>query len=180
MLTQLETNIEDILELAILEGCRDSLPWRTAKDLLEVHEILSIPRYISPRKLGQRHEDGMLDRLIYEYPDTAFLALFRVQRQAFWKLVERLKDKWEVAEDQAGRGPTSRPKYQQLAVGLYVLGGEGGGVERHRIALNIGYGTVQAYTWPSGCVLSVRVCTVGQVVYCRSGCVRLCTCMSSN
>jgi len=30
----------------------------------------------------------------------------------------------------------------------------------------------------SGCVLLVRLCTVGQVVYCRSGCVlsvRLCT-----
>jgi len=42
----------------------------------------------------------------------------------------------------------SRPIYQQLAVGLYVLGSTGGGgVQRSRIALNIGQGTIVSYVW---------------------------------
>jgi len=28
-----------MLELAVLEGYRDSVPWRAVKDLLEVHDI---------------------------------------------------------------------------------------------------------------------------------------------
>ncbi|RPB25310.1 hypothetical protein L211DRAFT_771240, partial [Terfezia boudieri ATCC MYA-4762] len=35
----------------------------------------------------------------------------------------------------------------QVAVGLYVLGGQGGGGQRSRITLDIGYGTVQSYLW---------------------------------
>jgi len=36
--------------------------------------------------------------------------------------------------------------YQQIAVALYVLGGEGGTGERTRIVLNISYASVRAYT----------------------------------
>jgi len=58
-LDDLETGIEDVLVLAVVEG-RESTAWRMAEDLLAVHEILSIPRNISPRGRGPRHESGML------------------------------------------------------------------------------------------------------------------------
>ena len=35
----------------------------------------------------------------------------------------------------------------KVVVGLYCLGAEGGGVERHRISLNISYGSTQVYLW---------------------------------
>ena len=146
LLRDLETNIEDVVELAVIEG-HNSLAWKTAEDLLEAHEILSSLRYISPREQGAQHDNGMLDRLIYENPEGSFLALFRMQRQSFWVLVDQLKSHWETEDNRSGRGRASRPVYQQLAVGLYVLGGEGGGVERHRVQLNIGHGTVISYLW---------------------------------
>ena len=58
-----------------------------------------------------------MDRLISEYPERAFLALFRVQRQAFWRLIPRVKDYWETADERIGGGRYSRPIYQQVAVG---------------------------------------------------------------
>jgi len=88
---------------------------------------------------------------IYQYPETAFLALFRMHRASFWQLVKistqaGRRGYWDHRAIESGRSP--KPIYYQIAVALYILGGGGGGAgERTRIALNIGYGTVRAYTW---------------------------------
>ena len=62
---------------------------KAVEDLVEAHEILSIPQYLRPREQGP-HDDRILDQLIYKYPKRTFLALFRVQIPSFWKLVERV------------------------------------------------------------------------------------------
>jgi len=55
--------MEDAIELAALEDEKESRRWwTTVEDLMEVYEILSIPRYISPREQGPRHDESVLDR----------------------------------------------------------------------------------------------------------------------
>ena len=55
--------MEDAIELAALEDEKESRRWwSTVEDLIEVYEILSIPRYISPREQGPRHDESVLDR----------------------------------------------------------------------------------------------------------------------
>jgi len=68
----------------------------------------------------------------------------------FWQLVEILpqagsRGYWNHQALESGRSP--KPIYYQIAVALYMLGGGGGTGERSWIALNIGYGTLRAYTW---------------------------------
>ena len=88
-------------------------------------------------------EDSIVPWRAVENPERTFLALFRVQRPSFWKLVERVKSYWETSEEQVGSGRTPRSIYQQFAVGMYIfLAGEGGRVEHYRVLFNIGYGTV--------------------------------------
>ena len=147
ILNSLETNTEDLIELAIWDGRTQSLIWKTAKELCNLHAVLSIPWYLSSRVHGCSHEEGTLDEVIYILSERSFRANFRMKRDSFWRLVGRLGCYWETVptEDQDGRGRKPRPIYQQLAIGLYVLGAEGGGVERHRVSLNVGHGTVILY-----------------------------------
>jgi len=72
IVTDLELHTEGAIELAALEDDKESrIWWSMVEDLIEVYEILSIPRYTSPREQGPRHDEGVLDRLIYEYPGRA-------------------------------------------------------------------------------------------------------------
>ena len=119
------------------------------RELLEIHEMITSCRYLSRKASAGRVNIDILDTYIHEYPKTAFLALFRMHKESFWKLVEILTlvggDKyWDLRATMQGRNP--RPIYQQIAVALYMLGGGGTG-ERARIALNIGHGTIWQYTW---------------------------------
>jgi len=75
ILTDLESHMEDVIEIAALEDDKEScIWWGMVEDPLEVYEILSIPR-ISPREQGPRHDHvwkGLLDRLIYHRPRSYY------------------------------------------------------------------------------------------------------------
>ena len=119
------------------------------EDLWEIHELVSKKRYFMDRTLSAgRHEGDTLHHLIYDYPDSAFLTMFRMHRDAFWKIVELLTPHWKKTERLYRGGRINiRDINMQVAVGLYCLGAEGGGVERHRISLNISYGSTRVYLW---------------------------------
>ena len=142
----LERDIKALIEVAIVD-VKESIAWRAAEELLEVYHILSIPRYVSLRQ-NSPLDHHTLDRLIYEHSERTFLAMFRAKKRSFWMLVERLTGYWEkLKEVEFGRGKQCRPIYQQLAVGLFMLGCEGGGVERLRTPFGIGHGTMIVYLW---------------------------------
>ena len=109
---------------------------RTIKKIVDSH------RYLSSRgkSAGRHGNHDSLERYIREYPESSFRSLFRMQRASFWQLVEVLThaggpEYW--CQNDVGRG-CPRPIYQQIAAGLYVLGG-GGTVLKSRILLNIGH-----------------------------------------
>ena len=69
------------------------------EDLWEIHELVSEKRYLMDRTLSAgRHEGDILYRLIYDYPDSAFLTMFRMHPDAFWKIVELLTPYWKKTE----------------------------------------------------------------------------------
>ncbi|KAF8415423.1 hypothetical protein EV426DRAFT_579075 [Tirmania nivea] len=115
------------------------------EDILEVQDIIAAYRYISRDASTRRYEINVLDAYIHEYPETAFLALFRIHRTSFWQLVAILTQAgtagyWDHRATEYGR--SVRPIYQQIAVAVYMLGGGGGIGERTGIAFNIGYSSV--------------------------------------
>ena len=118
------------------------------KDLLALQDIIESHRYLSSRiHSAGRHTDDSLDAYIHHYPDIAFLVLFRMHWSSFWEVVELLTraDATNNYWCQQNTGPTSgRPIYQQVAVGLYVLGG-GETVAKSRIVMNIGHGMAWVY-----------------------------------
>ncbi|KAF8447048.1 hypothetical protein BGX38DRAFT_1142992 [Terfezia claveryi] len=59
-------------------------------DLLAVQEIIGTQRYLSHDTSAGRPDIDVLEAYIHEYPETAFLALFRMHRASFWHLVEIL------------------------------------------------------------------------------------------
>ena len=93
-------SIEDAIETAI---CSDLLASKDeeneiekeedeedVEDLLELYEMVSSHRYLSRDTSASRHDIDILEAYIYQYPETAFLALFRMHRASFWQLVEVL------------------------------------------------------------------------------------------
>jgi hypothetical protein len=85
------------------------------------------------------------------FPESSFLVNFRMKPESSWALIELLEleggnDYWCQNSGQAG-GNSGRPVFQQVAVALYVLGSAGASLERTRMKLNIGKGTIQAYLW---------------------------------
>ncbi|KAF8430308.1 hypothetical protein EV426DRAFT_13256 [Tirmania nivea] len=115
------------------------------QDLLAVREIIAIHWYLSYDTSADRHDIDILDVYIYEYPETAFLALFRTHRASFWQFIKLLtqagrRGYWDHRAMENRR--SLRPLYQQAVVALYMLGGGGGTSKRTRIVLNIGFGIV--------------------------------------
>lgn len=153
MLRGLEDAIEDSAwRYALASSSEEEELASDIEDLLIMQEVISSQRYLTrPVERGDRHHNlDLLEAYIREYPDDEFLALFRMHRDSFWKLVELLKDAggegyWDRRAVHNGRGP--RQIYQQVAVALYVLGGGGVTAEKSRMLLNIGNGTVWGYTW---------------------------------
>ncbi|KAF8419774.1 hypothetical protein EV426DRAFT_676658 [Tirmania nivea] len=120
------------------------------EDLLEVQVSLLLTGIFPHDASAGRHDIDILNTYIYEYPETAFLTLFRMHRASFWQLVKILTQAgrggyWDHRAIERGASP--KLIYQHIAVALYMLGGGGGTRERTRIALNIGFGTVWKYTW---------------------------------
>jgi len=131
-----EVEEEEVEELEEIEA-------EHIQDLLAVRDIIATHRYLSRDVGAGRHEIDILEAYIYQYPETAFLALFRMHRASFWQLVEILtqagrRGYWDHRAIESECSP--KPIYYQTAVALYMLGGGGGTGERTRIALNIGYG----------------------------------------
>ena len=60
------------------------------QDLLAVRDIIATHWYLSHDVGAGRHEIDILEAYIYQYPETAFLALFRMHRAPFWQLVKIL------------------------------------------------------------------------------------------
>jgi hypothetical protein len=95
------------------------------------------------------------------FPESSFLVNFRMKPESFWALIELLElkggnDYWCQNSGQAGGGNSGRPVFQQVAVALYVLGSAGATLERTRMKLNIGKGTIQAYLWRTVDLLASR------------------------
>jgi len=130
----------------------DDMILRLLDELLGVYKEVSARRYIAARGTSAGRHEGpgeisILENLIKNYPETAFLNLFRMHRSSFWILVDIITPMWPT--EPATKNP-ARPIYQQLAVALYILGSTGGGgLERSRIALNISKGAIAAYVWRS-------------------------------
>jgi len=67
--------------------------WKVIKDLVDIYDIFLESRYMITRcESAGRHEDDVLGNLIYRFPESAFLALFRMKRASFWALVELVAD----------------------------------------------------------------------------------------
>ena len=92
------------------------------EDLWEIHELVSEKRYLMDRTLSAgRHEGDTLYHLIYDYPDSAFLTMFHMHRNAFWKIVELLTPYWKKTEMTYQRGRINiRDIGMQVAVRLLV------------------------------------------------------------
>ena len=151
-------SMEDLLWIIALDDNSDEeMEWELLEDLLELYEVISIPRYLAPRSHRSRHHgEETLEKLVREGSEHTFLNLFRMQRESFWQLVNLLTPHWDASQScvtrtRASTGRPSRPIYQQLAVALYMLGAQGGG---NKVTLNIGRGTISLYLWRAITVLT--------------------------
>ena len=154
VLEDLESAIEDATCDYVLsplaDGDRNRAMEKHIRDLLTIHDVIASQRYLFSRTGAGRRSEASLEAYIRDSPEATFLSLFRIHRASFWRLVEMLTqagggDYWSRGSDTRGR--PARPIYQQIAVGLYVLGGGGGTAEKTHIALDIGHGTVWRYAW---------------------------------
>ena len=71
-------------------------------------------------------------------------------RASFWQLIHLCENTLEAAAIFRQNSEVllpPHPIYQQVATAPYILGANGGGAERARILLDIGYGTILEYTW---------------------------------
>jgi len=62
------------------------------------------------------------------------------------KLLEEKAEPTDHFHQTATQGFPPRPVYQQIATALHVLGSDGSSIERHRIHLDLGHGSVMKYT----------------------------------
>ena len=122
------------------------------EDLLDIRGVITSQRYISRGVHGSagRHADDSLEAYIRGYPEDAFCWLFRMQRSSCWPLVELLSNAggpeyWKQTPGQP-RKP-ARPIDQQIAAGLYMLGGGGRTVADCRVNMNIAHSTIWIYAW---------------------------------
>jgi len=151
--------IEEILEDELSSDLSADYYQDLLEDISTASERMKIkqyPRDGSKGTAGRRRSDDILEDIIKCSPEDAFLVYFRMHRGSFWLLIEKLRDAAEELgfEDywhERGRdnGSGNRPMhiYKQVAVALYKLGSGTGSLQRDRIVLNIGKGTVQQDLW---------------------------------
>ncbi|KAF8423063.1 hypothetical protein EV426DRAFT_705564 [Tirmania nivea] len=134
---------------------RDNMILKLLDEVMGVYRQILAHCYLAARGSAERHHTrgiSILKNLIRNYPESAFLNLFRMYRISFWILVDLITPMWPT---EPGAKTPPYPIYQQVAVALYVLGSVGsGGQERSRIALNISKGAVGIYLWRTLTVLS--------------------------
>ena len=59
---------------------------RDIRELLEIHEMITSCWYLSRKASAGRVNIDILDTYIHEYPKTAFLALFGMYKESFWRM----------------------------------------------------------------------------------------------
>jgi DDE superfamily endonuclease len=156
----LKTKLRSLIKAEVLRSILDPALFDNAAyhgylgDLRTLAKALTSIRYLSPRSIGSagRLPIGDVIGEFLRYPESGFLVNFRMKPDSFWALVELLERKggdnyWCQNSSSAAGGSPGRPVFQQVAVALYVLGSAGATLERIRMKLNIGKGTIQAYLW---------------------------------
>ena len=143
--------IRPLIEPVLLD---DAVYHNHLSDLVALADAIASLRYFNPRSIGSAGRLPINDVIaeFLNYPESPFLVNFRMMPESFWALVELLESKgsgdyWHQNSVGAAGGNPGRPVFQQIAVALYVLGSAGGTLERIRMKLNIGKGTIQAYLW---------------------------------
>ena len=73
-----------------------------------------------------------------------------MHKASFWQLVKLLTNAGGLEywlEPKPGPGKPSRPIYQQIVAGLYMLGRGGRTIADSCITMNIGHGIMWIYAW---------------------------------
>lgn len=143
--------IRSLLNPALLD---DEFYHLHLSDLVAIADTLANSRYLIPRSVGSAGRLPTDDTIteFLNFPESSFLENFRMKPESFWALVELLgqrggDDYWCQRSVGPAGGSTGRPVSHQVAAALYVLGSADTSLERTRIALNIGKGTIQSYLW---------------------------------
>ena len=154
--SELSSLIKDEVVRSLLEPelLNDSTYHIYLDELVTLADTLASLRYLIPRSVGSAGRLSIDDTIteFLNYPESGFLVNFRMKPESFWALVEILEQKggddyWCQQSIGPLGGSTGRPVFQQVAVALYVLGSAGNSLERARMTLNIGKGTIQSYLW---------------------------------
>ncbi|KAF8427721.1 hypothetical protein EV426DRAFT_699798 [Tirmania nivea] len=114
LLEELLAIVQQVIHLMVYDAGEDLMD--LLEELSEVYKIIAAHRYIAARKISAgRHlifqGPSVLENLIKNYPDSAFLNLFRMHRSSFWALVDIVTPMWPVIAMTKKR---PRPIYQQL------------------------------------------------------------------
>ncbi|RPB19968.1 hypothetical protein L211DRAFT_895539 [Terfezia boudieri ATCC MYA-4762] len=117
-LYQIETEAENTLYAdALASSSEDENDYEEdLEDLLTLREVIASDQYLLSRNTSAGwHDIDLLEAYIQDYPNTAFLSLFRMYRASFWQLVEILtlaggEDYW--VQSKTGRPP--RPIYPSM------------------------------------------------------------------
>jgi len=113
--TQRSVFLANIIQ--VMEQFIQLIKYDSGKDLIEmleelwvVYKIVSARHYIASRGISAgRHmhhgvgEISILENLIKNYPEQAFLKQFRMHRTSFWALIELITPMWPTE-------PTSKKK----------------------------------------------------------------------
>jgi DDE superfamily endonuclease len=162
--SELSSLIEDELIRSLLEPALldDDIYHFHLHDLVTLADNLANSRYLIPRSVGSAGRLPIDDTIteFLNFPESSFLVNFRMKPESFWALVELLEqrggeDYWHQRSVGTVGGGTGRPVFQQVAAALYVLGSAGTSLERTRMTLNIGKGTIQSYLWRTVNLLAV-------------------------
>lgn len=151
----LERVLKTELQLSLLNG--DGGDWETWPDVAELLHALRQRRYFLSRSTGSAgrvlytQQFDLLDQFL-AFPDDAFKARFRMSSDDLDALVALLKrhstdEDWHINDDNRSGGGVSRSIKKQVAVALYILGGQEETLEKTRGTFGIGKGSAYNYLW---------------------------------
>lgn len=153
-LQALDHAIESGIFVYLIESLSSKGDLEDIEELLIIQESIASLWSLSRAESAGRYDGDSLEAYIDTYNESAFRSMFRMHRASFWQLVELLTnpsgaqywDQTEAAPEDAapaGAAPVARPHksiYQQVAVGLYILGG-GTTMAKSRVTMNIAKGS---------------------------------------
>ena len=154
-LEALDDAIESAIFVYLVESSSSEDELEDIEELIIIRESLASQRCLPTDTSAGLHGEDSLEAYIHHFDDSTFRSLFRMHRASFWQLVELLTkaggtNYWgQIAEGPVAGGPVGRPPrpiYQQIAVGLCILGG-GMTMSKSRVTMNIAQGTTWKYAW---------------------------------